>query len=130
VPPPPRNPDVSGHRELAAPPEADTVDGGNDRLLKGLGSRVHGNPASARYLLGGRLAFELRDVGSSDECLLARPGNYGYVDGGVPVELLERPDQPLAQLAVQRIHPFRPVDRQDGDAVLNGHLEDFIYRHS
>jgi hypothetical protein len=114
----PNDPDVARHRQLAAAPEREPVDGRDRRFREGLDD-VEG-PLHLRREPGVQVVVtQLGDVRAGDEGLVARAGEGDEPD----VVALAQVGQHVAELGqhlpAQGVADLGTVDRDDGEPVVD-----------
>ncbi len=122
-----RDDEIAEHGEFAASAERPSRDRGDHRLAHGSDAVVgFGEEVRLEHVHVG-LRRHLLDVGARREGAVGS-GQHDASHGVVAVPCLERSDQFLQELAIQRIERFRPVQRDDADRTVGCH-EDVLVGH-
>jgi len=111
-------------RDLAAGPEGDAVDGGDERLRITLD--VPGQPLAAAHEVSQRAfhagldaAGKLGDVGAGAEGAISRASEDHGADAGIRFQLIESRFERIDERVVERIELVGSMERENSDAVLH-----------
>jgi hypothetical protein len=124
---------MHGLRDLAATAEGETVDGGDHGFSKCFQPRSHRltAPHEIADRRGAAVPDALRkfmDVGAGREGAVASAGQDDGMHRGVGLDPVQQGRQFIDQCVVQRIQPFRSVERQKRDVVVD--IKQHGLRHS
>ena len=111
-----RQDEVRHHRQLAPAAESEAVDGGDPRLAHGLHDMA--GPAREEVLgieIGHRLVGHFLDVGPGSESFFARSGEHRAALAVIRLIGVERLDQFVQNLRVERVQRLGAVQRDQRD---------------
>ena len=118
----PGDDEVERHRQLAAAAQGPAVDRGDHRLRDPANAIPLADAVGEQHV-DRRRARHLADVGARGERPLVA-GHHDRADAVVSVELLERFAQRVHDRAVERVQLLRPVEPDQGGALLGLALDE------
>src|SRR5262249_19517718 len=113
-----RNPERTGHCQLAPAAKRKAIDGSNDRfaeLLNAIEDTLTGTCTLARRLR--RIGGKLGDVGARDKCFITCTGDDHAADRGGILEIEKRAAELVEGPGIERVEALRSIDGENGKTV-------------